>query len=48
LCKSREYSKGGKEAKIGDVTYLKVGETHCQPITQAGNSIYVVVKVKTL
>jgi hypothetical protein len=39
--------EGGKEEKIGEVTYVKVGETYYQPITQDGKSMYEVVDVKT-
>jgi len=35
--------EGGEEVKIGDITYVKVGETYYQPIEQDGKSMYEVV-----
>ena len=37
--------EGGEEVKVGDVTYVKVGGTYYQPITQDGKDMYEVVKV---
>lgn len=37
--------EGGKETKVGDVTYVKIGETYYQPIQQDGKDVYEVVKV---
>jgi hypothetical protein len=39
--------EGGEEVKIGDVTYVKYGETYYQPIEQDGKSMYEVVDVQT-
>jgi hypothetical protein len=38
--------EGGKEEKIGEVTYVKVGETYYQPIEKNGKNMYEVVEVK--
>ena len=38
--------EGGEEVKIGDVTYVQVGEVYYQPIEQDGKSMYEVVEVK--
>jgi hypothetical protein len=38
--------EGGEEIKIGDVTYVKVGETYYQPIEQDGKNMYEVVEVE--
>jgi hypothetical protein len=38
--------EGGKEEKIGDVTYVKVGETYYQPTQKDGKDVYEVVEVK--
>ena len=38
--------EGGEETKIGDVTYVKVGETYYQPIDQDGKNMYEVVEIK--
>ena len=38
--------EGGEEVKIGDVTYVKVGETYYQPIEQNGKNMYEVVNVE--
>lgn len=37
---------GGTEVKMGDVTYVKVGETYYQPIQQDGKNMYEVVDVQ--
>jgi hypothetical protein len=38
--------EGGKEVKVGEVTYVKVGETYYQPIEKDGKNLYEVVEVK--
>lgn len=38
--------EGGKEEKIGDITYVKVGETYYQPIKKDGKDMYEVVLVE--
>ena len=38
--------EGGEEVKVGDVTYVKFGETYYQPIQQNGKNMYEVVEVK--
>jgi hypothetical protein len=38
--------EGGEEVKIGDVTYVKFGETYYQPIKKDGKDMYEVVEVK--
>ena len=38
--------EGAKEEKIGEVTYVKVGETYYQPIEKNGKNMYEVVEVK--
>ena len=38
--------EGGEEVKIGDITYVKVGETYYQPIQQDGKNMYEVVQVE--
>lgn len=38
--------EGGEETKIGDVTYVKVGETYYQPIDQDGKNMYEVVQIE--
>ena len=38
--------EGGKEEKIGDVTYVKVGDTYYQPIQKDGKDMYEVVNVE--
>lgn len=38
--------EGGKEERIGDVTYVKVGETYYQPIKKDGKDMYEVVQVE--
>jgi hypothetical protein len=35
--------EGGEEVKIGDVTYVKYGDTYYQPIQQNGKDVYEVV-----
>ena len=42
----KELPEGGEEVKIGDVTYVKVGETYYQPIERDGESMYEVVQVE--
>jgi len=37
---------GGKEVKMGDVTYVKVGDTYYQPIQKDGKDVYEVVNVE--
>jgi hypothetical protein len=37
---------GGTEVKIGDVTYVKIGETYYQPIQKSGKNVYEVVLVE--
>jgi hypothetical protein len=37
---------GGKEEKLGDITYVKVGEVYYQPIQKDGKDMYEVVEVK--
>jgi len=37
--------EGGEEVRIGDVTYVKVGETYYQPIEKDGKSMYEVVQI---
>jgi hypothetical protein len=39
-------AEGGEEVKMGDVTYVKLGETYYQPIQQNGKSMYEVVNVE--
>jgi hypothetical protein len=38
--------EGGEEIKIGDITYVKVGEVYYQPIEKDGKNLYEVVEVK--
>jgi biotin carboxyl carrier protein len=38
--------EGGKEVKIGDQTYVQVGETYYQPIQKDGKNLYEVVQVE--
>ena len=38
--------EGGEEVKLGDATYVKVGETYYQPIERDGKNMYEVVDVK--
>ena len=37
---------GGEEVKMGDVTYVKIGETYYQPFQQDGKDVYEVVDVE--
>jgi len=39
-------SEGAEEVKMGDVTYLKMGETYYQPIQQNGKDMYEVADVE--
>jgi hypothetical protein len=39
--------EGGKEVKMGDITYVKIGETYYQPMQQNGKNVYEVVLVDT-
>jgi hypothetical protein len=39
--------EGGTEEKIGEITYVKVGETYYQPTQKDGKDVYEVVEVKT-
>lgn len=39
-------SDGGEEVKMGDVTYVKLGETYYQPIQLNGKNVYEVVDVE--
>jgi hypothetical protein len=38
--------EGGEEVRIGDVTYVKVGDVYYQPIEQDGEDMYEVVNVE--
>ena len=38
--------EGGEEVKIGDVTYVKYGETYYQPVQVDGKNKYEVVDVE--
>jgi hypothetical protein len=38
--------EGGEEVKLGDVTYVKIGETYYQPIEKDGENMYEVVDVR--
>jgi hypothetical protein len=38
--------EGGKEVKLGDITYVKYGNTYYQPIQKDGKNIYEVVTVE--
>ncbi len=38
--------EGGEEVKLGDVTYVKYGETYYQPIQKDGKDMYEVVEVQ--
>jgi Family of unknown function (DUF6515) len=38
--------EGGEEVRIGDVTYVKIGETYYQPIEKDGKGMYEVVQVE--
>ncbi|MBZ5856223.1 DUF6515 family protein [Flavihumibacter profundi] len=39
-------SEGGEEVKMGDVTYIKLGETYFQPIEENGKDMYEVADVE--
>jgi hypothetical protein len=39
-------SSGGEEVKLGDVTYVKLGETYYQPVKENGKDMYEVVEVE--
>jgi hypothetical protein len=39
-------SEGGEEVKMGDITYIKMGETYFQPIKQDGKDMYEVADVE--
>jgi hypothetical protein len=39
-------AEGGEEVKMGEVTYVKLGETYYQPIQQNGKNMYEVVNVE--
>lgn len=39
-------SEGGEEVKMGDVTYIKMGETYFQPIQENGKDMYEVADVE--
>ena len=39
-------SEGGEETKMGDITYVKVGETYYQPIKQDSKDMYEVADVE--
>ena len=39
-------SEGGEEVKMGDVTYVKFGETYFQPIQEDGKDMYEVADVE--
>jgi hypothetical protein len=39
-------SDGGEEVKLGDVTYVKLGETYYQPVQLNGKNVYEVVDVE--
>jgi hypothetical protein len=38
--------EGGEEVKLGEVTYVKIGETYYQPIQKDGKNVYEVVQVE--
>ena len=38
--------EGGEEVRIGEVTYVKFGETYYQPIVKDGKDVYEVVQVE--
>ncbi len=38
--------EGGKEVKVGEIPYVKVGETYYQPIEQNGKPMFEVAEVK--
>ena len=37
---------GGEEVKMGDVTYVKIGETYYQPFEKDGKNVYEIVDVE--
>ena len=39
-------SEGGEEVKLGDITYVKFGETYFQPIQENGENMYEVADVE--
>ena len=39
-------SEGGEETKIGDITYVKMGDTYYQPIKEDGKDMYEVANVE--
>jgi biotin carboxyl carrier protein len=39
-------SEGGEEVKMGEVTYIKLGETYFQPIQEKGKNMYEVADVE--
>jgi hypothetical protein len=39
-------SEGGEEVTLGDVKYVKFGETYFQPIQENGKNMYEVVDVE--
>jgi biotin carboxyl carrier protein len=39
-------SEGGEEVKMGDVTYIKLGETYFQPVRENGKDMYEVADVE--
>ena len=39
-------SEGGEEVKLGDVTYIKLGETYFQPVKENGKEMYEVADVE--
>ena len=38
--------EGGEEVRIGDITYVKYGETYYQPMEQDGKNMYEVVQIE--
>ena len=42
----KDLPEGGEEVKIGDVTYVKFGETYYQPIERDGENMYEVVQIE--
>lgn len=38
--------EGGEEVKLGDITYVKVGETYYQPMQEDGKNVYEVADVE--
>jgi hypothetical protein len=39
-------AEGGEEVKMGDVTYVKLGDTYYQPIQKDGKNMYEVVDIE--